>query len=103
MQPTLYGITPSSSKPPGVFDPDLQVPSLPVRIFDSLVRGVSYYRVIARADGDFVRFEEPKTVFPFVKRQRLLVGDETLHDLVSAGRVRQTRGNSRSDPFERET
>src|SRR6185503_11112793 len=76
MQPTLYGIMPSTSRPP-VFDPELQVPNLPVRIFDSLVRGVSYYRFVARADGEFDRFEPPQTVFPFVKRQRFRVGDET--------------------------
>jgi signal peptidase I len=58
------------------FEPDLVVPSLPVRVFESLVFGVRYYRVVAEADGEFEGFEAPQTVFPFVKRQRFKVGEQ---------------------------
>ncbi len=73
MQPTLYGIMPSTP----TYEPDLVVPSFPVRIFDSLFRGVDYFHVVARADGVFRLIDQkPQLVFPFVKRQRFAVGSE---------------------------
>jgi len=73
MQPTLYGITPNRP----TFEADLKVPSLPVRMFDSVVRGIGYYQVVARADGEFQGFDAPQTIFPLVKRQVLRVGGES--------------------------
>jgi signal peptidase I len=71
MQPTLFGIMPSRP----TFQPDLVIPGAFQRIFDSVVRGTSYYHVVAEADGAFAGFAPPETVFPFVKKQRLRVGD----------------------------
>lgn len=71
MQPTLFGIMPSEP----TYEPELKIPSLPVRIFDSVFRGVSYYHFVAQEDGRFELVdEEPKSVFPLVKRQRFKVG-----------------------------
>ena len=71
MQPTLFGIMPNNP----TYDTDLQIPSFPVRVFDSLVRGIGYYHFVAEEDGEFALVDkQPRTVFPFVKRQRFQVG-----------------------------
>jgi signal peptidase I len=40
------------------------------------VRGVSYYHVVAERDGMLSEAEPPTQLLPFVKRQRLLIGDK---------------------------
>lgn len=72
MQPTLYGIMPSRP----TYEKDLQIPSLPRRIYESLFLGTSYYHVVAKEDGEFKGLEAPKTFFPLVSRQRFLVGNQ---------------------------
>lgn len=73
MQPTLFGIMPSRP----TYEPELIVPTLPLRVFDSLVRGIDYFHVVAKSDGVFRLIDpQPKMVFPFVKRQRFAVGSD---------------------------
>jgi signal peptidase I len=71
MQPTLYGITTDNliPKPGSVIPGGLQA------WIDLCYYGISYYHVVAQSDGEFVRAEPPQRIFPFVKKQRFLVGD----------------------------
>ncbi|MHB8522150.1 MAG: signal peptidase I [Limisphaerales bacterium] len=73
-QPTLYGVTYQDWKHDRQYQ-DEKVPGLVTRMIESCLFGVSYYEVIAKADGELRAIEPPKQVFPFVTRQRLLVGD----------------------------
>jgi signal peptidase I len=88
--PTLYGITYQDLRG----DPNAVVPGQLGRIYEYWVHGVSYCRVTAKADGALEMVEPPKLVVPFVKKQRLLVGDiwytvwfppERLEDRLLAG------------------
>lgn len=72
MQPTLYGITQQDLRK----QPDEKIPNGFIRAFLSVVKGASYYQVTALADGEFRGFEPPRTVFPMVKKQGLIVGDQ---------------------------
>jgi signal peptidase I len=76
MQPTLYGITEEDLRR----EPETKIPNRLVRLFESLALGVSYYHVTAEEDGEFLGFEPPRTIFPFIKKQRLLFGNRT-HDI----------------------
>jgi signal peptidase I len=71
MQPTLYGITPDQP----TFQADLEIPNPVTRLFHSLFLGIGYYRVTAIEDGIFRGFEAPQTLVPFVRKQRLMVGN----------------------------
>src|SRR5262249_30639056 len=71
MQPTLYGITHEDLRNRS----DVEIPTALKAFYESWVRGVSYYDVVAREDGQLREVDEPQRVFPFVKKQRLLVGD----------------------------
>ena len=70
MQPTLYGITHENHRN----DPNFTIPTGWEKFVDSWFRGVSYFHEIAEADGELQEVEAPKTVVPFVKKQRFLVG-----------------------------
>jgi signal peptidase I len=71
--PTLYGITSQDLRN----QPDVKVPGPLMRFVEYWVHGVSYYHVVAETDGVLKDFEpKPRLVFPFVKQQRLLVGDQ---------------------------
>lgn len=70
--PTLYGITYEDLSN----QPDFKIPNPVMRFVQYWTRGISYYHVIARADGGLEEVEPPKLVLPFVKRQRLLVGSQ---------------------------
>jgi signal peptidase I len=72
MQPTLYGITHEDYRG----DPSVQFPSGLRKWVDSWFYGISYYHVTAKSDGALEAVEPPRTLFPFVKRQRLRVGNE---------------------------
>ncbi|HKS38765.1 MAG TPA: signal peptidase I [Verrucomicrobiae bacterium] len=72
MQPTLFGITSDNLRD----RPDSEIPGGLQRFFEKWIKGVSYCRKIARADGMFEAFEPPKLIFPFVYRQRIKVGGE---------------------------
>ena len=84
MQPTLYGITsnPDLSRHVGFEantqpEPDFKVPNAISRFFLFWWSGVSYTRVVARADGQLRAFEEtPKRFLLFNLRQRVRVGPE---------------------------
>ncbi len=67
MQPTLYGITDENYRDV----PDHKFPSGFQRFIDSWVYGVTYYEPRAEFDGELTRIDEPKTVFPFVKKQTI--------------------------------
>lgn len=69
MQPTLFGMMPNTPK----YEATLQIPNFFVRVYESLVHGASYYHVQAAEEGTFVRLDAAKMVFPFVKKQDLVV------------------------------
>ncbi|MFA6546281.1 MAG: signal peptidase I [Limisphaerales bacterium] len=70
MQPTLYGITHKSFRE----DPDVKFPTGLDAFVDSWFRGTTYYHVVCEEDGELREVEQPKTVFPLVKKQRFQVG-----------------------------
>jgi signal peptidase I len=71
MQPTLYGITHQDLR----YDPSAMIPSGFARFYDSWVRGISYYREVADADGRLeIKDKVPQRVVPFVTRQKFSVG-----------------------------
>ncbi len=72
MQPTLFGITNDDYRR----QPGMNIPSGFTRIIDSCLRGISYYHIVATEDGPVRSIEKPQTILPFVKRQRLVVGNE---------------------------
>ena len=74
MQPTLFGITHSQTDLRG--DASVQFPGGLKSVIDSCFYGISYYHVVAKSEGEIEELEAPKTVFPFVKKQRLKVGAE---------------------------
>lgn len=69
MQPTLYGITHEDFRN----QPEVKFPGLVQSFLDYWLRGISYIHIVAEEDGVLRDFEQPKTIFPFVHRQRLLV------------------------------
>jgi signal peptidase I len=69
MQPTLFGITRFNLKE----TPTEQIPSQLGRLVSYWVHGISYYHVVAQADGE-LDVKPAQRVFPFVKRQKLMVG-----------------------------
>jgi signal peptidase I len=73
MQPTLFGITQQDLRK----DPNSTIPNGLIRVFDAVARGIWYYHKVAEEDGAFRGFEAPKTLFPFVKTQQLVVGDRS--------------------------
>lgn len=73
MQPTLYGITHEDLRA----TPNVEIPGRLARFADYWLRGVSYIHVVARADGRLREVAQPQTLFPFVKRQRITVGEES--------------------------
>jgi signal peptidase I len=64
MQPTLYGITDENilDKP--------EIPNFLGRVKDYWVSGIQYNYFVAPVDGVFEGAEAPRTVFPFVQKQR---------------------------------
>lgn len=73
LQPTLYGITTKNLLRD---DPDFVIPGRISRFFQYWIKGVSYCEVISPGDGP-IEIDRPRTVFPFVKKQRIRVGGET--------------------------
>ncbi|PYM15734.1 MAG: signal peptidase I [Verrucomicrobia bacterium] len=72
MQPTLYGITSENL----LDEPEARIPAGLARFIDFLWRGTSYLHAVAETDGVLEAFEPPKTILPFVKRQRIKVGGQ---------------------------
>ena len=72
-QPTLYGITEVDLRD----QPDFQIPGFLQRMVDFWWSGERYYHVKAEADGVLRKIGEPKMVFPFIKKQQFVVGDQT--------------------------
>lgn len=67
-QPTLWGVTYQDLR-----ENDTPIPSLPVRLWEKITRGVSYYHITAPADLEITDYQrKPTTFFPFVKRQQLM-------------------------------
>jgi signal peptidase I len=67
MQPSLYGITYEAVEG--------QLPSRLSRLARYWTLGISHHEIIAPFDGQVLKIEPVRTLFPFVKRQRLLFGD----------------------------
>ncbi|MBI3879901.1 MAG: signal peptidase I [Verrucomicrobia bacterium] len=73
MQPTLFGITHEDLRG----DATAEIPSATGRIFDYCARGISYFHVVAKTDGDLEEVEtKSKIIFPFVRKQGFKVGGE---------------------------
>ena len=71
MQPTLYGITHEDLKD----NPQIIIPNRLERFFKYWVYGISYHHLVSKADGELRAVEPPRILLPFVKKQRLLIGD----------------------------
>ena len=72
MQPTLYGVTAENLKETS----DAKIPNFLGRFVDTWVYGIDYHHLVAKCDGTLSAVEKPQTVFPFVKKQRFLIGNE---------------------------
>ncbi|MBI4324125.1 MAG: signal peptidase I [Chloroflexi bacterium] len=72
MQPTLFGVTYENLKN----RPDFTIPNGLVKFANYWMHGVSFIHVIAKSEGELRQIEPPKFVFPFVKKQRFLVGNQ---------------------------
>ena len=96
MQPTLFGIDHVDLRN----RPEVPIPSRLERLFQYWVHGDSYFELIAASDCQLKEIEPPRTVFPFVKRQRLLLGDQW-HTLwfVPDDVARRRAGLSVGQPF----
>lgn len=67
-QPTLWGITFKDIRD----TPEVQIPSLPRRLWERWIDGVSYYHVVAKEDCDLLAVDpKPTTYLPFVAKQNL--------------------------------
>ena len=72
-QPTLWGIT--SEDLTG--KPDSAIPSGARGLYESWILGRTYYHIKADADGEVRQLQDPRTVFPFVKKLNFTVGPIT--------------------------
>ncbi|MBM3834020.1 MAG: signal peptidase I [Verrucomicrobia bacterium] len=72
MQPTLHGITVRNSND----DPNARIPTGARRIMDSFIRGIRYYHITAKADGQLEEIEPVTRIFKFIKKQRFKLGGE---------------------------
>jgi signal peptidase I len=68
MQPTLFGITEKDLR----FDPDFKMPGALEQIWDAVVGGVIYHRVIAAEDGQWIQNDPVKHVL-FMNKQVMWV------------------------------
>ncbi len=71
-QPTLYGITHQDLRS----QPESALPGRVARFLHYWIAGERYLNVVAQEDGALRGAEPVKTFLPFVKRQRLLVGNQ---------------------------
>ncbi|HYE31961.1 MAG TPA: signal peptidase I [Methylomirabilota bacterium] len=69
MQPTLFGITHQS-----LMGTDTPIPNFIQRFGLYWTKGIQHFHLVAKVDGELEAAEEPKTVFPFIKRQRFRIG-----------------------------
>lgn len=66
-QPTLWGVTYEDLR-----DTHTPVPSWPMRIWEKVAYGVSYYQITAPEDLEITNWDEtPTMVMPFVKKQNI--------------------------------
>jgi signal peptidase I len=73
-QPTLWGITAHDLRE----EPVGEIPSLPTRLWERWIKGVSYYHVVAEEDCDLIGLDaKPKTYLPLISKQniRTSIGD----------------------------
>ncbi len=67
-QPTLWGITHHDLRDQS----EVQIPSLPGRLWERWIKGVSYYHFVAEQDCDITGLDaKPKTYLPFVAKQTI--------------------------------
>lgn len=71
MQPTLYGITHQDLRN----DPTVKLPNGFGKFIDSWFYGISYYQVVAKAEGRLEEVERVTRLLPLVTKQRLRVGN----------------------------
>lgn len=79
MQPTLYGITQEPdfiNDPAAKIDPDAKFPTGLQAFFESWFKGVSYYHIVARADGELRPYNPPTKFIFFNLKQTFYVGNE---------------------------
>lgn len=74
MQPTLFGITHEDLRG----KTDNQVPGLLSGLWQYWIHGVSHKRLLAPEDGHIREIAPPRTLFPFVKIQRLRFNEQWL-------------------------
>lgn len=72
MQPTLFGVTCEDLKKRS----DVSIPTGIQRFIDSWFYGISYYHIVAQSPGELQAIEKPRTLFPFVKKQRFMLGNQ---------------------------
>ena len=72
LQPTLFGITSQNLRE----RPDIPIPGPLHRFVLFWTQGIAHYEVIAREDGALREIEPPRLALPFVKTQRIRVGDQ---------------------------
>lgn len=72
MQPTLYGVTGENLKE----SEGGEIPGIFTRIVDSWVYGINYHHLVAQCDGELSAVEKSQTIFPFIKKQRYLIGGQ---------------------------
>ncbi|MBM3844789.1 MAG: signal peptidase I [Verrucomicrobia bacterium] len=74
MQPTLFGVTSVENH---ANDPNFKVPIAPLRWFEFMTAGASYFAEVARNDGAFSLIDErPSRLLLFNFRQRYRVGPD---------------------------
>jgi signal peptidase I len=71
MQPTLYGVTCDNLKT----QPSFKLPTGFQKFVDSWFYGIAYYNIVAEGPGELQAIEQPKQVFPFIKKQRFMLGN----------------------------
>lgn len=71
MQPTLYGITSDDLR-----QDNFEIPPWWQRFVGYWIGGASYAHVVAPYDGEVLAVDAPQTIFPFIKRQRIVFGSE---------------------------
>jgi signal peptidase I len=74
-QPTLYGVTIEDLKHDPAYR-GFQIPGFCSRIVNQWLFGIAYYELTAVADGELLVIEPARQIFPFITRQRLLVGEQ---------------------------
>lgn len=96
MQPTLFGITHYDLKK----KPGAEIPNRLRRFWDYWVRGISYYHVVAKGDGD-LSVAVPRRIFPLIKSQSLRVGNDSYRVWFPPEKLKEWAGLHEGQLFQR--